>query len=109
MEKQVLKIKGSFLQSRALVGGFCLMVGLGACGPRAQFGFVPESDTFKQNESSTNKKIDILWVVDNSGSMDTSQKNLAANVGQFIEEFQKRISIFKWQWPQRMGTSICST
>lgn len=38
-------------------------------------------------------KVDILFVVDNSGSMDAHQKNLAANVGRFISAFFNRISI----------------
>jgi hypothetical protein len=38
-------------------------------------------------------KVDILFVVDNSGSMDTHQKNLSANVGRFISAFFNRVSI----------------
>lgn len=38
-------------------------------------------------------KVDILFVVDNSGSMDAHQKNLAANVGRFVAAFFNRVSI----------------
>ncbi len=43
-------------------------------------------DTYTQQAAS---KIDVLWVVDNSGSMAARQENLARNFGSFITEFTK--------------------
>lgn len=43
-------------------------------------------DTYTQQAAS---KIDVLWVVDNSGSMAPRQENLARNFGSFINEFTK--------------------
>src|SRR5690606_12230064 len=36
-----------------------------------------------------NKKVDVLLVIDNSGSVGEEQANLAANFGPFIEELEK--------------------
>lgn len=43
-------------------------------------------DTYLQQAAS---KIDVLWIVDNSGSMAPRQENLAKNFGAFIQEFTK--------------------
>ena len=43
-------------------------------------------DTYQQQAAS---KIDVLWVVDNSGSMAPRQENLARNFSAFIEQFTK--------------------
>ncbi len=43
-------------------------------------------DTYQQQSAS---KIDVLWVIDNSGSMELRQKNLARNFQAFINEFTK--------------------
>lgn len=43
-------------------------------------------DTYTQQAAS---KIDVLWVVDNSGSMAPRQENLARNFGSFIQEFTR--------------------
>ena len=43
-------------------------------------------DTYSQQAAS---KIDVLWVVDNSGSMAERQENLARNFGSFINEFTR--------------------
>ncbi len=43
-------------------------------------------DTYTQQAAS---KIDVLWVVDNSGSMAERRENLARNFGAFINEFTK--------------------
>lgn len=53
------------------------------------FSIAGQNQTFQQaaNSFSANQ-IDILWVVDNSGSMQTSQANLASNFAAFITQFQ---------------------
>jgi len=43
-------------------------------------------DTYSQQAAS---KIDVLWVMDNSGSMAPRQENLARNFGAFITEFTR--------------------
>lgn len=52
------------------------------------FGLAPEADTFEQS-SSLNRinTIDVLWVVDNSGSMSDLQQNMAANMNNFMAAF----------------------
>ncbi|MGE0763843.1 MAG: hypothetical protein AB7N80_11245 [Bdellovibrionales bacterium] len=74
--------------------GACLLAVLIAstgCGEdTASFSILPDGDTFQQNTQSSNTEIDILWVVDNSGSMATSQSNLANNFPNFIEGFADR-------------------
>ena len=46
-------------------------------------------ETFYQVKSQR-EKLDILWVVDNSGSMEEEQDSLARNFDLFIEEFLKK-------------------
>ncbi|MBN8541720.1 MAG: hypothetical protein J0L82_15115 [Deltaproteobacteria bacterium] len=59
------------------------------CGTRdISFDLLSESATFNQNSAEINGKIDILWVVDNSGSMQTSQQAVADNFQRFIEKFR---------------------
>jgi hypothetical protein len=43
--------------------------------------------TFKQSNSSINNKIDMLWMVDNSGSMGPLQNNMTSNFHSFINTF----------------------
>lgn len=51
------------------------------------FSLLAETNTFKQSEAYAPRKIDILWVIDNSGSMDSSQVNVASNLNKFISRF----------------------
>lgn len=61
---------------------------LTACGNGSTtYSLLAQGDTFRQNSSTQNTKIDVLWVVDNSGSMATSQQNLANNFPSFIQNF----------------------
>src|SRR5205085_9381823 len=46
--------------------------------------------SFKQNNAVFNNQIDILWVVDNSGSMNPYQTNLTNNFSSFINNFQNK-------------------
>lgn len=54
------------------------------------FSLLAEQSTFKQSTAIVPRKIDILWVVDNSGSMATSQQNIANNFHSFIRSFQTK-------------------
>lgn len=59
------------------------------CGTKsASFSILPEEAIFKQSVDYAPRKIDILWVVDNSGSMATSQSNVAANFRSFIQRIE---------------------
>ena len=62
-----------------------------ACGKDSpSFSLLPGGQTFKQNKDAFNNQLDILWVVDNSGSMGPFQTNLANNFNSFINDFQKK-------------------
>lgn len=52
------------------------------------FSLLAEQSTFQQSSAFQPRKIDILWVIDNSGSMDSSQQNLITNFNSFIQKFQ---------------------
>lgn len=45
---------------------------------------------FKQQAVITPMQIDILWVIDNSGSMQPSQQNLVTNFNSFINKFKTK-------------------
>mgnify|MGYP001461908988 CR=1 FL=1 len=60
-----------------------------ACGSDTGFNLGGEQAAFEQSVTSTPVKVDILWVVDNSGSMATSQDNVANNFASFIQKFQQ--------------------
>lgn len=61
-----------------------------ACGPNAgNFSILPASQSTFQG-SVANNKVDILWVVDNSGSMLTKQQNLSAGFASFASVFQTK-------------------
>jgi hypothetical protein len=53
------------------------------------FSLMSESSAFKQSLGYSARKVDILWVIDNSGSMATSQSNLASNFNSFIDRFSQ--------------------
>lgn len=61
------------------------------CGQKlASFSLLSDEANFQQNVAETNGKIDILWVVDNSGSMQSSQQNVASNFESFIKKFKEK-------------------
>ncbi|MCB9073480.1 MAG: hypothetical protein H6623_07645 [Bdellovibrionaceae bacterium] len=70
----------------AIVAGLALT--LVGCGSNS-FSIAGDEATFTQNTKATSVPIDILWVVDNSGSMETSQSQVAANVLSFIDKFKQ--------------------
>lgn len=61
---------------------------VGCSGKTGSFDMLSESASFNQSSAEVNGKIDVLWVIDNSGSMLTSQQAVAANFQRFIEKFQ---------------------
>ncbi len=65
-----------------------LSIGCGEHTP--SFSILPAAQTFVQDAEPVNAKVDILWVIDNSGSMATSQANLVNNFQSFIQGFMDR-------------------
>lgn len=45
------------------------------------------TDTFVNDRKKVSPKVDILWVIDNSGSMSSYQKSLGSNFKHFINQF----------------------
>lgn len=65
-----------------------LATGCGKDSPT--FSNLPVGQIFKQNKAIFNNQLDILWVIDNSGSMDPYQTNLVNNFSSFISNFQTK-------------------
>lgn len=63
-----------------------------ACnGVEHRFSMPTTEQTFYQNsENVTQRKIDILWVIDNSGSMAPFQLSLAQNFQEFLQAFVQK-------------------
>lgn len=59
------------------------------------FSLLADGSSYKQNAQYIPRKVDILWVIDNSGSMATSQNNLATNFKSFISKFTQSGSDFR--------------
>jgi hypothetical protein len=70
-----------------------LFLGVAACSPENPKAYikpvVPDEKVIQDNTQVFDPKVDILFVVDNSGSMATHQSNLAKNVAKFTSTFTK--------------------
>jgi hypothetical protein len=79
-------IKGVFaISALQLVGG----LGLISCEKtNRSFSILQAEQVFQTQAVYKPRKIDILWVVDNSGSMASSQANLTANFRSFVAKFE---------------------
>jgi hypothetical protein len=65
------------------------------CGKSADsFSLLADGSTYKQSAVYVPRKVDVLWVIDNSGSMASSQANLASHFQAFIAKFQQSDSDF---------------
>lgn len=62
----------------------------GCGGGSASYSLLSEGENFQQNASSQDTRLDVLFVIDNSGSMGTSQTNLANNFPSFIQKFSEK-------------------
>src|SRR3954451_2663334 len=51
------------------------------------YSILPDSSNFRQSADKVQSKVDLLWVIDNSASMETSQNNIANNFKSFISGF----------------------
>lgn len=77
-----------------LLGFFAATLLVAACGKGTpSYSVLSEGETFSQ--ATVNTKMDILWVVDQSGSMATSQQNIADNFTAFIGDFTTKGYDFK--------------
>lgn len=66
-----------------------VLAALTACSKGAgSFSILADADDYRQEAVFVPKKIDVLWVIDNSGSMASSQAALASNFQSFINKFQ---------------------
>jgi hypothetical protein len=65
-----------------------LLLMLIGCGKGVEFKIAGTSQSFTQSGNVIKNNIDILWVVDNSGSMGPLQANLTSNFNSFISNFQ---------------------
>lgn len=92
MERQIERKRTN--QNRAGWHLFVLLfltVLVAGCSSRnMSFDLLQTSQGFQQSSAQINNKIDMLWVVDNSGSMDPLQQNLVSNFNQFIVNFQAK-------------------
>lgn len=64
---------------------------LAACGGGgASYSLLPEDNAFRQTTQTIKGKLDILWMIDNSGSMQSSQDQLAEAFPDWIDNFDSR-------------------
>jgi hypothetical protein len=83
--------------SKAITGLVMIPVSFGllACEKSNRtFSLLDAASSFNQSATYEPRKVDILWVVDNSGSMATSQQALTDNFSSFINKFQEKQSDF---------------
>ena len=62
----------------------------GCGGGGASYSLLPGQDTFNQNGQTINGKVDILFVIDNSGSMGQNQSRLSTNFAAWIQAFNAK-------------------
>ncbi len=60
------------------------------CSKIPSISVLPLVDSFEQQENRIAAKMDILWVIDNSGSMEDEQEALRENFNSFITNFIKK-------------------
>lgn len=76
----------------SILGILALLLGA-SCSPQTPPGYLvpylPEEKVVQDNTEVYDPKVDILFVVDNSGSMGVHQKNLSTNVNKFVSTFTK--------------------
>lgn len=85
------------LKTLTLAGGLvALLTPLVACEKNAgTFSLAADSTLFQQSATFVPRKLDVLFVIDNSGSMATSQTNLASHFPSFINYFKTKGYDFK--------------
>ena len=96
MKPNILRISLLFI--------FCLGGVLSGCTKQTphSFGFMPLIDSF-QAALEVNTRVDLLWVVDNSASMDVSQDRLRRGFTSFADKYLKS------NWDIRMAVITTDT
>ena len=54
------------------------------------FTLLSEKNVFQQSSATLDNRVDVLWVIDNSGSMLDLQNNVAGNFNSFIQSFVEK-------------------
>lgn len=74
-----------------ITGALTALIVLQACdkGNRS-FSLLEQAQSFSQETTYVQQKIDIIWMIDNSGSMASSQQKLRDNFQFFIQDFQQK-------------------
>ncbi len=67
-----------------------MIVLLLGCNSPPSISVLSSLDSFQQQENRTAAKMDILWVIDNSRSMEDEQQHLRENFNSFITNFIKK-------------------
>lgn len=75
--------------SKALMMASAVALITGCNKGTGSYSLLNDGSDYKQQAVFIPKQIDVLWVIDNSGSMKTSQDNLAANFQSFIARFNQ--------------------
>lgn len=91
-------------KSRSVLGVFLLSLsGLISCQEQGYL-FIQESVPTKKievqhklKELQGNSVVDILWVIDNSGSMFSHQQNVIANTALFLSQFVRSGNLLNWK------------
>lgn len=87
---------GEFMKTVKTLVTSLLMLALSGCdNGDTTYSLLQDGETFNQASSTVNTKIDVLWIVDNSGSMLSSQQNLVANFPEFINKFTEKAFDFQ--------------
>ncbi len=81
--------------SKLLMVAALILAQIGCSNGDTTYSLLSDGETFNQASSTLNNKIDVLWIVDNSGSMLSSQQNLAANFPAFINKFTEKAFDFQ--------------
>jgi len=91
LEQTTKSTKSKRVSNSRRVLGICLafsLFNISCQKSNDSFSLLADQTTFQQGSSFQARKIDILWVIDNSGSMQTSQQNVISNFNSFIQRFQ---------------------
>lgn len=75
--------------SKALMMASAVALVAGCSKGTGSYSLLDDGADYKQQAVFIPKQIDILWVIDNSGSMETSQNSLTSNFQSFISRFQQ--------------------
>jgi hypothetical protein len=85
------QIKFNRVRAAKLTLSLMFIAAFTSCDKSADsFSLASEEKSFQQTAEYKPRPIDILWVIDNSGSMATSQTNLANNFAAFISRFNTK-------------------